>query len=94
MCAPGTFHPNQYLLLNESYENHAFCCLLTLTLNNRFISAFWKPLVLSICRGKNPTVVIELTLNICFSSNKFAVYTGLWDRDVWFLTSNIFSGEG
>lgn len=48
MCAPGIFHPKQYLeyetLLNGSPGNQGFCCLLILTLNIRFISAFLNPL--------------------------------------------------
>lgn len=72
MCAPGIFHPNQYLLLNGSYENQGFFCLLIVTVNNRFISAFLKPLAWSVC-------TMQLWLQnwhygICLHSNKFAPY--------------------
>jgi len=74
MCAPGIFHPNQYLLLNGSYENQGFCSLLILilTLNSRFISVFLKLLVWSVC-------TMHLWLqnwhsDICYHSNKFGLY--------------------
>lgn len=71
----------------EAMKNQGFCCLLILTLNNRFISAFLKPLVWSVC-------TMQLWLqnwhyDICFHTIKFAPYAWpvLCNREVCFLNN-------
>lgn len=60
MCAPGVFHPNQYLLLNGSYEKSGILLLVNTDIKQQIYFSFFETSSL-VCMY-NATLLTKLAL--------------------------------